>query len=109
MKKPYTNETPNTIYPGGVCIPPGQTRDVDEQFHPDYAAPEPEEAAPVDPVAQILGHSVSAIKDMLPALSDAELEALGAAEQLADKPRTTLLAAIAEEILTRAEKKAGGE
>lgn len=107
QKIPVTNTSAMPIYVAGQMIPAGETRHFDADQVPPHlrpAAPEPEEEAPVDPVAQILGHSVSAIKDMLPSLSDTELEALGAAEQLADKPRTTLLGAIAEEQLARAEK-----
>ena len=31
-KIPYTNHTDKYQYPGGVCVPPGETRLVDEQF-----------------------------------------------------------------------------
>lgn len=107
QKIPVTNESAMPIYVAGLMIPPGETRHFDLDQVPPHlrpAAPEPEPEVQVDPVAELLKHSVKDLKEMLPTFNDQELEALGAAEQLAEKPRTTLLGAIAEEQLKRAEK-----
>lgn len=101
-----TNSSAMPMYVAGQMIPPGETRHFDPDQVPPHlrpAAPAPEPEPEADPVADILGHSVKDIKEMLPALSDDELEALGDAEQQAETPRTTLLGAIAEEQLKRAE------
>lgn len=105
-KIPVTNATAMPMFVAGQMIPPGETRHFDAHHVPPHlrpAASEPEPEAPVDPLAALLAHSVKDLKEMLPALSDAELEALGEAEQRDETPRTTLLGAIAEEQLKRAE------
>lgn len=103
----YTNTGNTVAHVGGKSIPPGETREVEESMLPSFttaptksAKPEPE----ANPLAEILAHSVKDITALLPAMSDGELAALGEAEQLAAKPRTTLLGAIAEVMLARADK-----
>lgn len=110
-KIPIYNNTAMPIYVGGAMIPPGETRHFDIEQVPHHlrpAAPAVEEEVAPNPLADILGHSVKDIVAMLPALHDDDLVAIGEAEQRAEKPRTTLLGAIAEEQLKRAEAKAAG-
>lgn len=105
-KIPVHNPGAMPMYVAGLMIPPDETRHFDADLVPAHlrpVAPEPEAEAPADPVAVLLEHSVKDIKALLPDLDDATLEALGSAEQAAETPRSTLLGAIAEEQLTRAE------
>ncbi len=106
-KIPVTNNGAMAMYVAGLMIPPGETRHFDADLVPLHlrpAASEAEAEAPApDPLAVLLAHSVKDIKALLPELDDATLEALGSAEQAAETPRSTLLGAIAEEQLTRAE------
>ncbi len=112
-KVPVTNNNKMPIYVAGQMIPAGETRHFNADqvpLHLRPAAPEPVAEEPeIDPIAELLAHSVKDLKELLPTFSDEELDALGTAEQLAESPRTTLLGAIAEEQLTRAEKGAGEE
>lgn len=105
-KIPVHNPGAMPMYVAGLMIPPDETRHFDADLVPLHlrpAAPEPEAAPAPDPLAVLLAHSVKDIKALLPELDDATLEALGSAEQAAETPRSTLLGAIAEEQLTRAE------
>lgn len=105
MKKiPCTNDTDKYITVGTVTIPPGQTRDVEETLHPDYHATqaEPESAAKVHPLAALLACTVPTIVEALPALALADLAQLAELENAGEKPRKTLLDAIAEQQLAKA-------
>lgn len=105
MKKiPYTNETDKYITVGTVTIPPGQTRDVEETLHPDYHAVqvEPVTAPPADLLAALLAGTVAAIVAALPGLTQADLAELVERENASEKPRKTLLDAIAEQQLAKA-------
>lgn len=105
---------------GGVMIPPGDGRDVDEMFlepeNPEKALT-PEEDGTDDATArlkalenlrEVLAGSVKNVSTQLPDFSEetlgqlAELEAEGA-------NRSSLLTAIAAEKLKRAQARAGGE
>lgn len=113
MRIPVTNNTQMPIYVGAYMIPPGETRDFDESqvpahLRPAPPAPEPEAPPAEDPLAAIREQSVADIVELLPALSDDELARLGDLEQIQANPRKTLLAALAEEQLKRAEATAGG-
>lgn len=110
MKIPYTNDTAKFVHVGGVTIPPFDTREIDARMHPDYkprAAPAAE--APVSELAMILAGSVATIVKGFDALADEELAALRALEARAEKPRTSLLKAIDEEVLARVAKAAADE
>lgn len=103
MKVPYHNDTDKHVHIGPVTIAPRQTRDVEETHIPDYKAKQEAPAdAPADPLAELLKGSVKKITVSLDAMSTADIEALGALEQKAESPRTTLLSAIGELLLTRA-------
>lgn len=105
-KIPVHNPGAMPMYVAGLMIPSDETRHFDADLVPLHlrpAAPEPEAEAAPDPLAVLLAHSVKDLKPLLPELDDATLDALGSAEQAAETPRSTLLGAIAEEQLTRAE------
>lgn len=111
-KIPVTNTTAMPMYVAGQMIPPGETRHFDADQVPPLlrpAAPEPEAEKPIDAMEELIGHSVKDITALLPSLADEQLERLGDIEQAkGDAARKTLLSAIAEQILTNAEAKAGG-
>lgn len=111
MKIPVSNNTAQTMFVGGVMIPAGETREceehtVPEHLRPQAAAPEAE-APPPDPLADLLGHSVKDLAEMLPGIDDEALDALEAAELGAEKPRKRLLELLQKERLERAAGGAG--
>lgn len=109
--KPFTNDTDRVIYLGNATIPPGQTRDVEETLHPDFAA-EPKATAATeaaDPLVDLLKGNTTSIKAALADLSEGELERLGDLEQAAAQPRKGVLGAIAEQILALGQKKADSD
>lgn len=104
MRIPVTNNTDTMLHIGGKVIRPGETRDVDESLVPDELKPVAAQAAtdaPEDPVLALLDGSVKEIAEALAGLSDADIDALEAAEE-AGKTRKGVLAAIAEQRLARA-------
>lgn len=110
-KIPVTNDTKMPIYVAGLMIPAGETRhfDLDQvppHLRPQPAAPAP--AAPADPLAELLKRKVVDVVSAIPALSDDDLQRLGDLEQTG-AARKTLLGALAEELLKRADSRAGGE
>lgn len=108
MKIPVYNNTGIPIYVGTAMILPGETRHFDEQdvphhLHPVKPEPEVVDETPGDPFADLLKGKVADVVAALRDLSDADLERLGEVEQLSENPRKGVLAAVAEEILKRAE------
>lgn len=109
MRIPVHNNTAMPMYVGANLVPPGETRDFEEHQVPAHLRPaaapaEPEEAPPS--TAEAL--QASSAKDVIAALanlSDEHLTELEALEQAAEKPRKTVIDAIAAEALNRA----GGE
>lgn len=115
MRVPIENNGQMPIYVGGVMIPPGETRHFeDDMLPPEFRAPAEGQAEPeaLDPLLAVLGGTVDHIKLGLPDLGDEELDRLEMLEA-EGKARKTLIEAIAEERLRRAEAKvtppAGGE
>lgn len=111
-KVAVTNINAMPIYVGGQMIPAGETRHFDEDQVPENLRPPKEEAepeaAPMDPMQALAEGKVSDITAALPALNDADLEHLGEIEQAkGDAARKTLLSAIAEETIKRAEALGG--
>lgn len=107
-KVSVTNSNAMPIYVGAQMIPAGETRHFDEDQVPENLRPVPEEAAPIaaplDGMQALSEGKVSDITAALPSLSDADLERLGEIEQTkGDAARKTLLSAIAEETIKRAE------
>ena len=112
MQVPIENKGAMPIYVGGMMIPAGETR----HFAEDDLPPEFRSSAPVvndelaDPFAEILDGNVHEVTGALDLLNHEWLVRLEAME-LAGKNRKGVLAAIAEEILRRANESAaeGGE
>jgi hypothetical protein len=91
MNKFIENKTNSPMYVGSQMIPPGEGAMVQV----------PDEAA--EPVALLLKDSVKAITASLDQLSDDTLAMMAALEGGADKPRTSLLTAISDEVIARAD------
>lgn len=113
---PVKNASAMPIYVAGQMIPAGETYHFEEdQVPPEYRPMKAAvAAAPVeDRVAKLSEEKVSVLVPILKDLSDADLARLGELEQAkGDHARKTLLGAIAEEILSRADAaaaKAGGQ
>lgn len=130
MAKRYiANDTKNVLFIGGTMIPAGEGREVDEQFLPPADNPEAvadggagdgagdgkgleldlDAARLAANLADLLKQPVKKLVPALKEASDDTLAALASAEQASETPRVTLLNAIAELQLWRAQKRAGGE
>jgi hypothetical protein len=106
-QKPVHNAGKTTRYLGGIAIPPGETRMVDARLVPDDKPPEAADpAGEPDPLAELLKLSVAQIVRELPGLDDEAVTRLGMRENLRDNPRKSLLEAIANHLLHRAQEKA---
>lgn len=86
MKKtPFTNSGDHPVYAGGVLVRPGETRMVDPSTVDGLStAAEPEAPAAsgqTNSVLKLLDQSIPKVLEALPELSDADLEAVRAAEQ----------------------------
>lgn len=98
-----TNDTEHNRYLGGLCIPPGETRQVPAVWvqaeAPAEAEAEPD--LPPNPLEELRSESVAAIVEAFIRLNADDLRALANLEEAAEKPRRTLLEAIAKELLER--------
>ncbi len=107
---PITNTGDCVRYVAGVAIPPGETRLVSRALIP---APEQEskdgalDNASSDPLHGLLEHSVKDIVGTFDDLDVEDLRRLEAAER-EGASRVTLLQALSEEILKRANREADG-
>ena len=113
--KHISNDTPNTLFVGGKMIAPGEGRDIDELDLPAELrepAPEPEEA-PVPGLDEELGNllheSVKEITAQLGGLTHEALDRLAELERGREHPRKTLLEAVADELLRRANEALGSD
>lgn len=108
MKRYVHNDTEAVKFVGGRMLQPGEGREIDLPDDGGDSTDQgaPVDAPPIDPQAEALKvlreQSVADIKAQLEAITPELLDLLEAAEQAAEKPRTTLLAAIGEERLRRA-------
>jgi len=99
---PIHNSGQTNRYIGGICIPPGETRLIDARLLPPEPAAEPD--APVaDPIGDLLKLSVREIVADLGEFDDETLSRIEERELAAGSPRKTLLEAIAQEKLKRAD------
>lgn len=120
-KRYIQNDTDNTMFVGSVMIPPGQGREVDEQFLPpaDGAGEQAltEETASSGPteerlqanLRELLAQPLRELVPQLDGLGHEKLKQLQALEQAGETPRSTLLGAISKLLLDRAQQAAGGE
>lgn len=105
MGKKYVENTGDSpMWVSGMLIAPGEGREVEV---PDEAPAPIEEAAPdLDaPLIDLLKGNVGVVKEGLGALSNETLERLAKLEGEAEHPRKTLLEAIADEAIRRADDK----
>lgn len=102
MQKLITNTGNSPMYHGNTMIPPGESRLVDVPG--DDAKPQ-EAAAPtlVDLLTELLGKSIAAITPEIQKLTHEALEKAYEMEQ-EGKNRSTLLAALQDEIIRRADE-----
>lgn len=104
------NPGPNVQFVAGKMIPPGEGRDIDERdLPPELRDAPPEPAAPEAPslddeLQALRKGSVKEVAAALPALSHEALQRLQALEAEAEHPRKSLLAALADEALRRADE-----
>lgn len=102
MKKYFENKTNSPMYVSGVMVPAGEGAMVDVP-HEDTSASA--EAAPTlaEQVALMLRDSVAKIVASLGELNADALDMVEALEGSAAKPRTSLLSAVADERIKRAD------
>lgn len=103
---PVTNDGESTMYVGGLAIPAGETRLIDERLvPPEYKEAEllAADTAETDPLEALIALSVAKLVLGLPALTDEELVRLEALENAKEKPRAGALAEITAEMLRRAD------
>ena len=104
---PFENTGKTMRFIGGQMIPPGETRMVDTREVPGFVMPVDDTEDDQGPdtgeiIRTILGHNIPALKEVLPGLSNDELDLVETGEQAKDSPRQGALAAIAEERIRRA-------
>jgi hypothetical protein len=99
---PIHNTGNTNRYIGGVCIPPGETRMIDARLLPPEPPDEPAPPA-ADPIGDLLKLSVKEIVADLGEFDDETLARIEARELADETPRKTLLDAIAQERLKRAD------
>lgn len=106
------NTTGMPIYVGSTMIPAGDSRDFDERDVPAHLRPAPAIAAeveapaeppPADPLAELIKKPVREIVEAFGTLTAEQLAELDAREHTDPTPRKTLLEAIGEERLRRAQ------
>lgn len=107
--KHIENNTPNTIYVGGRMIAPGEGRDIDERDLPPEHRDAPvvvEVAGPSldDELAMLLKGPVKDVVATLGTLTHEALDRLAEIEGTYAHPRKTLLEAIGDEKIRRADE-----
>lgn len=122
MPKRYLqNDGEHTMFVGSVMIPPGEGREVDEQFLPPVDDGDTSASAGSqdgsgatgagEASEQLRALRASSVRDLVPqleALSPEDLAALAELEQASETPRVTVLSAISKLQLDRAQAAAGG-
>ena len=102
MKQFIQNTTNSPMYVSGTMVPPGEGALVEVPGNEDVA---PVQAVPTlaDDVAELLKKSVANLTTELPTLSGDALDMMAALESGTPQPRKTLLSAIAQEQMARAD------
>lgn len=107
------NPGPNTMFVAGRMIAPGEGRDFDERDLPGElrdAPPAPAPEAPEGPsvdeqLEPVLAQSVKEITSLLGSMTHEALDRLADMERGREHPRKTLLEAIADEAIRRANER----
>lgn len=103
MKKYIENDTAHMMYAGGSAIAPGEGREVEvPDAGPAQAVADAPAPTLADHVALLLKDSVASIAKSLDALSTDTLDMMAELEEGAAKPRASLLTALADERIKRA-------
>ena len=116
-KFPVTNNTASPIYVGADMIPAGETRHFFLDQIPEHLRPAPAAAVKEEPKDELAELSTGTAKDIIAALPGltaedlTRLEEMESARMTGDKPsaRKSVLAAVQEEQLRRAEAATGGD
>lgn len=103
MKKPFENKTNSPMYVSGVMVPPGEMVLVDVPDDAPQGAPDAPHLTLAEQVFELLAGKVAAVTAALPGLSEDALAMAQALEEGAPKPRQTLLTALANERIARAD------
>lgn len=103
MKKFFENKTNSPLYVNGTMVPPGEGVMV-EVPDEDVTVVTEQPLTLAEQVALLLKDSVAKIAASLGELSDDTLEMATALESGAAKPRASLLTALADERIKRADK-----
>jgi hypothetical protein len=98
MKKMYTNNTDKIVYPGGLAIRPGDSRLVDECYFPKAQGDSQPE---LFNASEFIKPAVGEIVVLLATLPTEQLVEVVLAEESKNRPRKTLLDAIADELEER--------
>lgn len=102
MQQYFENKGTSPMYVAGTMILPGEGAMVDVPAAP-AATATPAEPTLAATVADLLTGSVKVITQALPTLSDDALDMAAVLEEAAAKPRSTLLEALSQEQLRRAD------
>lgn len=103
MQKVFENTGKSPMYVAGSMIPPGEMRSIevpDEPTEPVVAV----EPTLADLVAEALKKPVAELVKELPGATEDALKMMHALEGQAKKPRTSLVTAIADELIKRADQ-----
>jgi len=95
---PYSNTKDHPVHIGNKTIMPGCTREVEAELHPDYKPPATAAETVSSLLDQVLDGKVKDALELIPLLSDEELSAVEEQDN-----RKTILQAVAEERLSRAQ------
>jgi hypothetical protein len=110
-KRYVSNDTAQVIFVGGLMIPPGDGREVDETLLPPLdEQPQPADETLPDPDANLRELLTASVKNIVPALADLGDETLASLARIEGEsvtPRKGVLSAIAELQLLRAQAKTG--
>lgn len=101
-KVPYTNQTDVVQHIGPCTVWPGQTREIEESMLPGAKKEESfePEKKQSEVIAEMLAHKVPEVVEIIPSLSDSELDKIEEAEK-ASANRTGVLSEISSERLAR--------
>ncbi len=106
-----TNDGKNNKYVGSICILPGETKILDESLIPGRKVQvvERDPVEETDPMPELLQGKVADIVTALPTLEEDDFVRLARLEEESEKPRVSLMKAIAAEGIRRANERIEAE